>query len=249
MQTYAAELVGLKPDLILAQSGQVLITLQRATREIPIVFVQQADPVELGFVETLARPGGNITGFNSFESSIGGKWLEVLKEVAPHITRVAPILNPLNVSSPGYLRAIEAAALSLGVELVRLSVSDATEIDSEIETFARRAGGGLIVMPGPFTGRHRDRIIRLAESHRLPAVYPFRYFVADGGLVSYGIDQVDQWRRSVSYVDLILKGAKPAELPVQQPTKYELVVNLRTAKALNLDIPPMLRARADEVIE
>jgi ABC-type uncharacterized transport system substrate-binding protein len=249
MRAYAVELVRTRPDLILAQSGQVLATLQQTTREIPIVFVQQSDPVELGFVESLARPGGNITGFNSYEASIGGKWLQALKDIVPRMRRAAVLLNPVNVSSPGYLRAIEAGAPSTGVDVNVLRVRDGAEIDTAVRQFAQHVDGGLIVLPGPFTSRHRDRIIALAMEHRLPAVYPFRYFVVGGGLMSYGVDQVDQWRKVVTYVDRILKGEKPGNLPVQQPTKFELVLNLGIAKRTGLTIPETFRARVDEVIE
>jgi putative ABC transport system substrate-binding protein len=249
MRDYAFELVRLKPDLILAQSGQVLASLQQATREIPIVFVQQSDPVELGFVESLAHPGGNITGFNSYEASIGGKWLQALKEIAPHVTRAAVLLSPVNVSSPGYLRAIEMGGPSIGVDVNALGVRDSAEIDSTMRQFAQRPGGGLIVLPGPFSNRHRDRIITLATEYRLPAVYPFRYFVVGGGLMSYGVEQVDQWRKVVTYVDRILNGEKPGNLPVQQPTKFELALNLTTAKRIGITIPETFRARVDEVIE
>jgi putative ABC transport system substrate-binding protein len=249
MRAYADELVRLRSDLILAQSGQVLATLQKATRGIPIVFVQQSDPVELGFVQSLARPGGNITGFNSYEASIGGKWLQVLKDVAPRMIRAAVLLNPVNVSSPGYLRAIETGAPSSGVEVNVLRVRDGAEIDTAMRQFAQHADRGLIVLPGPFTSRHRDRIIALAMEHRLPAIYPFRYFVVGGGLMSYGVDQVDQWRKVATYVDRILKGEKPGNLPVQQPTKFELALNISAAKRIGLTIPEAFRARVDEVIE
>jgi putative ABC transport system substrate-binding protein len=249
IRTYAAELVRLKPDVILAQTALVVAPLQRETSTVPIVFMQIVDPVESGFVASLARPGGNLTGFTPFEFSTATKWLELLKEIAPGVTRVATILNPVQSPQVKMLRAIETVAPSVGVLLTAAGVCDAAEIEPAIIAFAREPNGGLIVMPNPVTIGHRELIIALAARHRLPVVYAYRYFVADGGLISYGPHFVDQYRQAAGYVDRILKGEKPADLPVQAPTKYELAINLRTAKALGLEVPPMLLALADEVIE
>ena len=249
IRTYAAELVGLKPDVILAQTALVVAPLQRETRTVPIVFLQIVDPVESGLVAGLARPGGNLTGFTSFEFSTATKWLEILKEIAPSVTRVATILNPVQSPQVGILRAIETVARSVGVLLTAAGVSDAAEIERAVTDFARELNGGLIVVPNPVTIGHRELIIALAARHRLPAVYAYRYFVTDGGLISYGPHFVDQYQQAAGYVDRILKGEKPADLPVQAPTKYELVINLKAAKTLGLTVPPTLLARADEVIE
>jgi putative ABC transport system substrate-binding protein len=246
----AVELVGLKPDVLLAASSLPLQALQRETRTIPIVFAQINDPVGSGFVASLARPGGNITGFTPAEFSMGGKLLEVLREVAPSVTQVAILLPAELAPQVGMLRAIEAVAPALGVQATSADVHDAAEIERAIGAFARNSNGGLIVLSSPATNVHRELIVALAARHRLPAVYPYRYFVAEGGLISYGIDDLsDLWRRAASYVDRILKGEKAGDLPVQQPTKFELVINLKTAKALGLTIPPGVLARADEVIE
>jgi ABC-type uncharacterized transport system substrate-binding protein len=241
--------VELKPDVILAQTALVVAPLQRETRTVPIVFLQIVDPVESGLVASLARPGGNLTGFTPFEFSTTTKWLEILREIAPGVTRVATILNPVQSPQVGILRAIETVARSVGVLLTAAGVSDAAEIERAVSDFARESNGGLIVVPNPVTIGHRELIIALAARHRLPAVYAYRYFVADGGLISYGPHFVDQYRQAAGYVDRILKGEKPADLPVQAPTKYELVINLKTAKTLGLDVPATLLARADEVIE
>jgi putative ABC transport system substrate-binding protein len=249
IQTYVAEVVGLQPDVILAQTSLVLSPLQRATRAIPIVFTQINDPVESGVVASMARPGGNITGFTSFELSVGGKWLEMLKEIAPGITRVAVILNPTQSPQVAILRAIEAVAASVGVALTAAGVQDAAGIEHAVSDFTREPGGGLIVLPNPVTITNRELIMTLAGRHRLPAVYAYRYFVTDGGLMSYGVDPADLYRRAAGYIDRILKGEKPADLPVQAPTKYELVVNLRAAKAIGLNIPESFLLRADEVME
>jgi putative ABC transport system substrate-binding protein len=250
MHAYAAELVALAPDLILANTTPVVAALQQATRTIPIVFVNVVDPIGRGFVANLARPGGNITGFLIFEFSMGGKWLETLKQIAPHVKRVAIIFNPQTAPfSESFVRVVEAAAPAFTVETVSAKVRDNAELESVVTSFAGESDGGLIVLPDIFTTSHRDTIVTLAARHRLPAIYPFRYFAASGGLVSDGVDGTDLFRRSASYVDRILKGGKPGELPVQAPTKLELVINLKTAKALNLTIPPTLLARADEVIE
>jgi putative ABC transport system substrate-binding protein len=245
----ATQLIGLEPDIILANSTLVATVLKRETRTIPIVFVFVADPVRDGIVASMARPDGNITGFTSFEYAMGGKWLETLKEIAPGVTGVALIHNPQDPNWPGFLSAIERVAPSFGVQLAPAGVRDAGEIEAAIDTFARAGNGGLIVMPTPITNLHRKLIIAMAARHRLPAIYPFRYHVADGGLMSYGFDSIDPFRLAAGYVNRILKGQKPADLPVQAPTKYELVVNLKTAKAIGLSIPEAFLVRADEVIE
>jgi putative ABC transport system substrate-binding protein len=245
---YAAELVALAPDVILANGSPALAPLQQVTRSVPIVFVNVADPVGGGFVASLARPGGNATGFTLFEYSTAGKWLELLKEIAPRVTRAAVIRDPTLPAIIGQFAAIQGAAGSFGVELSPIDMRDPGEIERAVTAFARASNGGLIVTSAGSAVRRR-LIITLAARYRLPAVYPFRYHVTSGGLISYGPDIVDQYRRAANYVDRILKGEKPSELPVQAPTKYELVINLKTAKALGLDVPPSLLARADEVIE
>jgi putative ABC transport system substrate-binding protein len=245
----AAELVGLKPDVIWTSGGLGLLSLKRATHSIPIVFTTVYDPVGSGYVASLARPGGNITGFTLGEFSIGGKMLEVLKELVPQVSRVAVILNLEQPPHVAMWRAIEAVAPSFGVSLTATDVPDPAEIERAIEAFAREPNGGLIVLPGPITIIHHELIIALAALHRLPAAYPFRFFVTSGGLVSYGADPFDQSRQAAAYVDRILKGAKPEDLPIQQPTKFEFVINLKTAKALGLTVPPALLTQADEVIE
>ena len=247
IRAYAKEAVASGPDIILAQSNPVLIALREATRSQPIVFLQVSDPVGGGFVENLARPGGNITGFTNFESEMGSKWLQTLKEIAPTLERVAIILDPETSAHAGFLQAAETASVVLQIKVVPLGVRNAEEIEPAIREFALLPRGGMIVAPHPITRGHF--IIDLAARYRLPAIYPFRFYARDGGLVSYGIDQVDQFRRAATYVDRILHGTKPADLPVQQPTKYELVINLKTAKSLGLAVPPMVLARADEVIE
>jgi putative ABC transport system substrate-binding protein len=250
MRVYAAELVDLAPDVVLVHSNPFLAALRQANRTIPTVFAQVADPVGSGFVESLARPGGNVTGFSNYESEIGGKWLDVLKEVAPRVTRAAVLLHPETTANVAYLRAAEAAARSLGVTVTAAGVYDAAEIERAVTAFAAEPNGGLIVLPHPITGLNRDLIAALAARHRLPAVWPFRFFIAaNGGLLSYGIDVADLFRRATVYVDRILRGTRPGELPVQLPTKFELVINLKTAKALGLEIPATVLARADEVIE
>jgi putative ABC transport system substrate-binding protein len=248
-QKYAAELVGMAPDVILANSPLVLRALHQQTSTIPIVFALVVDPVGEGFIKSLAQPGGNITGFTSFEYPLSGKWLEVLKEIAPGVRQVAAINHSENVTAAGYLRALESAAPAAGVQLVATHVRDAAELEQAIATMARQSHGGLIVLPSPLGLVNREMIVKLAAQHRLPTVYPFRYFVASGGLMSYGVNSVGVFRRSASYIDRILKGEKPAALPVQQPTKFDLVINLKTAKALGIEVPPALLARADEVIE
>jgi putative tryptophan/tyrosine transport system substrate-binding protein len=247
MRKYAAELVALAPEVILASSSAALAPLLEATRTVPIVFAGVGDPVAAGYVESLARPGGNATGFLVYEYGIGAKFLELLKEVAPRVTRVAVFRDSSIAAGPGMFGAIQALAPSLGVELRPVDVRDAGEIERAVAAFAQASGGGLIVL-----GRatiHRGVIIALAAKHRLPAVYTLRYLAAAGGLISYGPDLLDQHRRAAGYVDRILRGEKPADLPVQAPTKYELVINLKTAKALGLTVPETLLATADEVIE
>jgi putative ABC transport system substrate-binding protein len=245
----AMELAGLAPDVILASGSAGLAALLQATRTLPIVFVNVADPVGAGFVDSLGRPGGNATGFMQFEYSLSGKWLELLKQIAPNVTRAAVLRDPSLTSGVGQFAVIQSVAPAIGVDVIPVSVHDAGEIERAVAAFARGSNGGLVVTSSALTVRHRDLIIALAARHKLPAVYYRRYYAASGGLISYGYDLFDQYRRSAGYVDRILKGEKPADLPVQAPTKYELVINLNTAKALNLSVPDMLLARADEVIE
>jgi ABC-type uncharacterized transport system substrate-binding protein len=245
---YAAELVALAPDVILVNGPAALAQLQQATRSLPIVFTNVFDPVGAGFVLSVARPGGNATGFMLAEYSTSGKWLELLKEIAPRVTRAAIIRDPTLTSTVAQFAAIQSAATPLGVELSPIDVRNSGDIERAAAAFARAPNGGLIVTSGGSSTR-RILIITLAARHKLAAVYPFRYFVTSGGLISYGPDPIDQYRRAAGYVARILKGEKPADLPVQAPTKYELVINLKTAKALGLEVPPTLLARADEVIE
>ena len=246
---YAAELVELEPDVVLAEGTTVLASLLQATRRVPIVFLQVTDPVGGGFVASLARPDGNATGFTQFEYSMSGKWLELLKEIAPNVIRAAVLRNPTISSGIGQFGAIQSVAPSLGVELRPIDVRDAGAIERGVAEFAGVSNGGLIVTSGGLTNLHRELIITLAARHKLPTVYAHRFFVTAGGLMSYGPDLVDQFRQAAAYVDRILKGEKPADLPVQAPTKYELVINLKTAKALGLDVPLQLQQRADELIE
>jgi putative ABC transport system substrate-binding protein len=250
LRSYAAELVRMAPDLILANSTPVMAALQELRPALPIVFVQVTDPVGQGLVSNLARPGGNLTGFTNFEFSIGTKWLETLKQLAPRVTRVALVFNPDTAPFAGlFQRPVEAAAPSFGITPSAAAVRDAAEIERTVDAFAREPNGALMVLPDVSTVNHRDLIIALAARHRLPAVYPYRFYAASGGLLSYGSDVADIFRRAAAYVDRILKGTSPGELPVQAPTKYELVINLKTAKALDIEVPTMLLARADEVIE
>jgi putative ABC transport system substrate-binding protein len=249
IQASASELVRSAPDVIVVVGGAALAELHRLTSTIPIVFAQHTDPVDTGIVASLARPGGNITGFQSFEPAVGGKWLGVLREAAPNLRRVAVLFGSDSASNVAFLRAAEAVAPSLGVAVTAVDVHNGGEIERAITTFASQADGGLIVVPHPYTIANRASIIILAAGHHLPAIYPYRYFATEGGLISYGPDQIDQWRRAATYVDRILWGEKPGELPVQAPTKFELVINMKTAKALGLSIPPGLPLRADEVIE
>jgi putative tryptophan/tyrosine transport system substrate-binding protein len=248
-RTYAAELVGLAPDVILASASASVAALQQASRSAPIVFANVIDPVGAGFVASLAQPGGNATGFTAFEYGISGKWLELLKEIAPRVTRVAVLRDPALASGGGQLGALQAVASSFGVELSPVGVRDAGDIERAVSAFARGANGGLIVTGSTAAVAHRSLIVTLAARHQLPAVYAQGYIVTGGGLISYGPDSIDPYRRAAGYVDRILKDEKPADLPVQAPTKYELVINLKTAKALGLTVPPSLLARADEVIE
>jgi putative ABC transport system substrate-binding protein len=248
LRAYAAELVKMSPDVLFAAPTPALAALHRETRSLPIVFAQVSDPVKLGLVANLARPGGNITGFTTVEHAIGGKWLELIRDTAPGLTRVAIIFEVDNPSQPAYLQAIEAAAPAFGVELTRAGVRNAAEIEGVIDAFAR-SKGALIVVPSAVGISHRDLIIALAARHRLPAVYPYRVFARSGGFMSYGVDLTDPYRRAAGYVDRILKGANPGDLPVQLATKFELVVNLKTAKALGLTIPEPFLQHADEVIE
>jgi putative ABC transport system substrate-binding protein len=250
IRRHAAELVALAPDVLVAGTGTATVApLLQATRTVPIVFVVVVDPVGAGFVASLARPGGNATGFTTFEYGMSGKWLELLKQIAPSMTRAAVLRDPAIASGIGQFGAVQAVAPSLGVELSPVDVRDAPEIERAVTSFARSSSGGLIVTPSPLANRHRDLIIMLAARHRLPAVYAWRYYVTDGGLISYGPDSIDQYRRAAGYVDRILKGEKPADLPVQASTDYKLVINLKTAKALGLEVPATLLARADAVIE
>jgi len=246
---YAAELVALAPDVILTISSVNMTALLQATRTVPIVFWAVVDPVGAGYVDSLSRPGGNTTGFLLFDYSLSTKWLELLKEVAPGVKRAAVLRDPTISSGPAQFGVIQAAAPSLGVEVSPVNVHDASEIERGVTAFARSGNGGLVVTGSPLSLVHRELIIALSARHKLPAIYFLRAFVTDGGLISYGPDVPDQARRAAGYVDRILRGEKPADLPVQAPTKYELVINLKTAKALGLEVPPMLLARADEVIE
>jgi len=246
---YAAELVALAPDVILASASVATSALQQTTRTVPIVFVSVVDPVGAGFVESLARPGGNLTGFSVFEYGLSGKWLELLKEIAPGITRAAVLRDPSVGSGIGQYAIIQAVAPSFGVELHPIDVRDPREIERAVAAFARVPNGGLIIVAAPSVSVHRQLIITLAARHQLPAVYPIPYLTRSGGLIAYGANIVDSYRRAAGYVDRIPKGEKPADLPVQAPTKYELVINQKTARALGLEVPPTLLARADEVIE
>src|SRR5262245_3973993 len=250
IRRHAAELAALTPHVILAGTGTATVApLLQVTRTVPIVFAVVIDPVGAGFVESLARPGGNATGFTVFEYAMSGKWLELLKQIVPTVTRAAVLRDPTIVSGIGQFAAVQAVAPSLGVDLNAVDVRDAGEIERAVTAFARSSNGGLIVTANNFTTRHRDLIIAVAARLRLPAVYPFRRFVDDGGLISYGPDFVDQFRQAAGYVDRILKGEKPAEMPVQAPTKYETVINLKTIKSLGLAVPAAVLARADAVVE
>src|SRR5580704_18426657 len=246
---FATELVALAPDVLLASGTMSVAAVQHVTHTLPIVFAQVSDPVGAGLVDTLARPGSNTTGFMNFEYSLSGKWLDLLKQIAPSVTRVGVLRNPANPAGIGQFSAVQGAAQSLGVEVSPIGVRDADEIRGAIVAFARSANGGLIVTPSAGESSHHDLIVTLAAQYKLPAVYADSYAVSGGGLISYGPDRIDQFRRGAGYVDRILKGEKSVDLPVQAPTKYELVINLKTAKALGLDAPAGLLAGADEVIE
>jgi putative tryptophan/tyrosine transport system substrate-binding protein len=246
----AAEVMSLAPDAIVANGTPALTGLHQATRSIPIVFVAVTDPVGAGYVQSLARPGGNVTGFSTFEPEIGGKWLELLKEIAPNLTRVAGILDPAFKGFAAVWHAVESTAPQFGLQVTTVALHDIKDdFESTVAAFAEQPGGGLIVLPTAINNVVRERIIASAARFRLPAIYPFRHYASDGGLMCCGFESTDLWRRGASYVDRILKGEKPADLPVQAPTKYELVINLKMAKALGLQVPPTLLARADEVIE
>jgi len=249
MRKYAGELVALEPDVVMAPTSDAVSPLRQMTRTVPIVFATVADAVGAGFIESLARPGGNVTGFTAFEYALSGKWLELLKEIAPSVTRAAVLRDSSIVAGIGQFAAIQAVAPSLGVELRPVDLRDAGEIEHAITAFAQGANGGLIVTGSASATTHGNLIVALAARRKLPAVYYARYYVTGGGLISYGPDFSDHYRRAAGYVDRILKGEKPADLPVQAPTKYELVINMKTARALGLEIPPTLLARADEVIE
>jgi putative ABC transport system substrate-binding protein len=250
MQRFTKELVALQPDLIVTQSTPITATLLQQTRTIPIVFALVADPIGSGFVASFAKPGENVTGFVTIEPTMAGKWLELLKEIAPRVARVAFLFNPATATYFEYwLNPFKAAAVSFAVEAIPAPVRDSSELDTVIAEQARAPNGGLVVMPDTFTDTHRVEITSLAARYRLPAVYPYRQFTAVGGLLSYGDDLIDNFRRAPTYVDRILKGEKPSELPVQAPVKFDLVINLKTAKTLGLEVPPTLLARADEVIE
>jgi putative ABC transport system substrate-binding protein len=248
-RAFAAELVGIMPDVILCLGVSATGIMQQAARTVPIVFVQVSDPVGSGFVSSLARPGGNITGFSNFQPEISGKWLGLLKEAAPSLSRVAVPFDPETPNSVAFLRVVEAVAPSLGIRVTSPRLHDGVGIEASIARFASEPDGGLIVTSHPTLAANRGSIIALAARYRLPAIYPFRYYAIEGGLMTYGPDQIDQWRGAARYVDRILKGEKPADLPVQAPTKYELVINMKAAKAIGLAITPALPLRADEVIE
>jgi putative tryptophan/tyrosine transport system substrate-binding protein len=249
MRAYAAELVALTPDVILAHSPPGIMAAQRQTRTVPLVFVMVPAPVEIGLVASLTHPGGNITGLTHFETAMAGKWLEILREISPGLTRVAFLLHPEHPAWAGYASMIEAAASSFGIAVSPAGARDAVGIERALEAFAREPNGGLMVLPDNFTQVHRELIIALAARYRLPAIYPFRYFPASGGLISYGVDTTDVFRRAATYIDRILRGANAGDLPVQAPVKFELVVNLKTARAHGITIPATFLLRADEVIE
>jgi putative ABC transport system substrate-binding protein len=249
MRSYAGELVAMSPDVILTGNTPIVQELQRQTQTIPIVFVALGDPVATGVVASLARPGGNATGFMNPQPSISGKWLELLKEIAPGINHVLVMVNAGNVANASRLRAIESSALSLGVRVSSSAVRDAGEMENAVDSIARESNTGLIVTPGAPISDHRKMIFALANRNHLPAVFPYRHYVEEGGLISYGAEPLDMWQRAAVYVDRILKGQKPADLPVQEPTNYKLVLNLKTAKAIGLKIPEIFLVRADEVIE
>jgi putative ABC transport system substrate-binding protein len=250
LRDHAAELLAMAPDLIFANSTPVTVALREQSQAVPIVFTQVVDPVGQGLVSNLARPSGNLTGFTSFEFSIGTKWLEALKQTAPRVTRVALVFNPQSAPYADlFLRPVEAAAPSFSVTPIAAAVRDSADVDRVFDALVHEPNGGLMVLPDISMTNYREAIVALAARHRVPAIYPFRFFATSGGLMSYGTDVVEIFRRAAGYVDRILKGTSPGELPIQAPNKYELVINLKTAKALGLELPPTLVARADEVIE
>jgi putative tryptophan/tyrosine transport system substrate-binding protein len=250
IQTFAKEVVGLRPDVLIGRSTPTTAALKQETATIPIIFVNVPEPAEQGFVQSLARPGGNITGFTNFEASIGGKWLQLLKEVDPRIARVAAIYNPQTAPFAGlFLRSVQSAAPTFAVEVVAMPIRSDADIDTALSMFATQPSSGLIAIPDSFTVQHRDRIIALTASYRLPTLYANHSATPSGGLMAYAVDTRDTMQRAAGYVDRILKGAKPADLPVQQPARFQLSINLKTAKAIGLDIAPNLLVRADEVIE
>lgn len=249
LQALAADLVASKPDLIFAASGSPLAALYRETRTIPVVFANSNDPVSDGFVESLARPAGNITGFTLFENAVAVKWLELLKQIAPNVTRAGVIYDPAQPSSAGYVRTLIDGAPFLELKISTFAVRNAADIDGAITSFAHERGGGLVLLASPVTVVHAELLVDLAARYRLPAVFPYRYFVVKGGLASYGVELLDLYRRAAVYVDRILRGEKPGELPIQQATKFELIINLKTAKALDLSVPVSVLARTDELIE
>jgi putative ABC transport system substrate-binding protein len=249
MHRDALELIASTPDVILAMTNPMVQVVHKLTRTIPIVFVQVSAPVESGLVASMARPGGNMTGFANFEGAMGGKWVELLKEVAPSVVKILVLMHPETPPHVAFWRSAQSAAPSFGVQVIAAHVHSRDDVEHAITTFVPHANGGLIVFPHPVTATNRNLIAQLAARHRLPAIYPFRFFTAAGGLLSYGIDQVEQWRPAARYVDRILRGEKPADLPVQAPSKFELVINLKTAKALDLDVPLHLQQLADAVIE
>jgi putative tryptophan/tyrosine transport system substrate-binding protein len=248
-KSYAAELVALKPDVILANTTPAVAALQQQTATIPLVFVQVTDPLGQGFIASLSHPGGNLTGFSFVDFTVSGKWLEALKEIAPAVNRVAVIYSQKTMPFAPYLPSLQSAATSLGLEMIAAPVQDNDEIERSVAAISREAGGGLCVIPDPFVAEHAVKIVELAARYRIPAIYPRRGFVVDGGLIAYGTDVVDLFKGAAGYVDRILRGEKPADLPVQSPTKYELIINLKTARNLGITVPPSLIARADEVIE
>jgi ABC-type uncharacterized transport system substrate-binding protein len=248
IRRYAAELIALVPDVIVSVGSVALAPLQQATRTIPIVFVNVPDPVGAGFVQSMARPGGSITGFSNFEYSMSGKWAELLKQIAPRVTRAVVFRDPMSAAGIGQFAAVRSVAQSLNIELTPLDVRDTAEIERAVKEFAQVSNGGMIITTGG-TAARRKLIISLAARYKLPSVYPYRYYAVDGGLITYGPNTHDPVQRAAGYLDRILKGEKPADLPVQAPTKYELVINLKTAKAMGLNVPETLLARADEVIE
>jgi ABC-type uncharacterized transport system substrate-binding protein len=249
LRAHAAELIALAPDAVLATSGVSIMPLVQASRNVPIVFAQTIDPVGLGVVDSLSHPGGNITGFTQFEYGVVGKWLELLKQIAPAVSRAAVLRDPFDPAGIGQWAAMQSVAPVFGIELNVINVREVDAIESGVKKIATAPNAGLLITASAPGNVHRKLIVDLAAEHRLPAVYPYRYFVAAGGLACYGPDTIDQYRGAAAYVDRILKGEKPADLPVQAPTKYELVINIKAAKALGFDIPPTLLARADEVIE